>query len=166
VRPTGTKCVRSPYALSYSCIRRSILEGYRKVQTRFRCRAFRLGRLRLLFARVWEQIAPAVAGSENYCDGDGLDNSVNRSAWTHSIVVVEKTRGRGIACEMIRFCEQRAADLGYDSVKCFVKTNNGSSIRLHERFGFIRAEKVRDHYLYVKLLCEDHGELTVSPKSR
>ncbi|MFH1717495.1 MAG: GNAT family N-acetyltransferase [Planctomycetota bacterium] len=124
------------------------------------------GRPRLLFAKMWERIARAVAGSENYCDGDGLDNFVNRSAWTHSIVVVEKMRGRGIASEMIRFCERRAAEIGYDSVKCFIKTDNRISIRLHERLGFVRVKKVRDHYLYVRLLCKDHSEQTVFPGLR
>lgn len=113
-------------------------------------------RPRLLFAKVWEQLTRTVAGSEDYCDDDDPENLAEKSAWTHSIVVVEKMRGRGIASEMIRFCERRGADLGYDSLKCFVKTDNRISIRLHERLGFVRTRKVKDHYLYVKLLSADH----------
>jgi len=113
------------------------------------------GRPHLLFAKVWEQLARSVAGSEDYCDGDGHDNIENKSAWTHSIVV-EKMRSRGIACEMIRFCERRGTDLGYDSLKCFVKTDNEISIRLIEGLGFVRTRKVKDHYMYVKLLCANH----------
>jgi hypothetical protein len=47
--------------------------------------------------------------------------------------------------------------LGFDSLKCFIKTNNNVSIRFHERLGFIRTGKIKDHYSFIKLLSKNHS---------
>jgi len=113
-------------------------------------------RPRLLFEMILEKIARVTSSSVNYSDNSGLNSHANKSMWFHSIAVLPNMRGKGIGTSMMRFCEQRAVELGFDSAKCFIKTNNNGSIRLHERLGFIRTGKIKDHYSFIKLLSKNH----------
>jgi ribosomal protein S18 acetylase RimI-like enzyme len=114
-------------------------------------------RPRLLFGKILETIARMISSRVSYSDSSGLNSLVNQSMWFHSIAVLPNMRGKGIGTSMMCFCEQRAIELGFDSVKCFVKTNNNVSIRFHERLGFIRTGKIKDHYSFIKLLSKNHS---------
>ena len=111
----------------------------------------------LLFEKIMEAIIRVTSSRVDYSDSSNIDSIANRSMWFHSIAVLPNMRGNGIGTSVLRFCEQRAVELGFDSVKCFVKTNNHGSIRLHERLGFIRTGKIKDHYSFVKLLSKNRN---------
>jgi len=113
-------------------------------------------RPRILFEYIMERISRVTSSSVNYPNSSGLMSLANKSMWFHSIAVLPNMRGKGIGTSMMRFCEQRAVELGFDSVKCTIKTNYNDSIRLHERLGFIRTGKIKDHYSYVKLVSKNH----------
>ena len=72
--------------------------------------------------------------------------------WFHSIAVLANMRGKGIGSSMTNFCEHGAVELKFDSVKCFIKTNNRDSIKFHDRLGFIQMGKVKD---YIKLVSKN-----------
>jgi len=113
-------------------------------------------RPRLLFEKILEKITRVTSSSVNYSNSSDPNSLANKSMWFHSVAVMPNMRGKGIGSGMIRFCEQRAVELGYDSIKFFIKTNNNGSIRLHERLGFIRTGKIKDCYSYIKLLSKNH----------
>jgi len=117
---------------------------------------FFIVRPRLLFEKIMETITRVTSSSVNYSDSSSLNSLANKSIWFHAIAVMPNMRGKGIGTSMMRFCEQRAVELGFDSAKCFIKTNNNGSIRLHERLGFIRTGKMKDHYSFIKLLSKNH----------
>ena len=113
-------------------------------------------RPRLLFEKIMETITRVTSSSVYYSENSSLNSLANKSMWPHTSAVLPGMRGKGIGTSMMRFCEQRAVELGYDSIKFFIKTNNNGSIRLHERLGFIRTGKIKDHYSFVKLLSKNH----------
>jgi ribosomal protein S18 acetylase RimI-like enzyme len=109
-------------------------------------------RPRLLFEKVLEKFIFLL--SKNAIYSDRIETLGKNSIWCHSSAVLPKMRNKGIGSKMMSFCEQRGLELGYDSIKFFIKTTNKGSIRLHERLGFIRAGKVKDQYLYIKLFSK------------
>lgn len=117
-------------------------------------------RPRLLFEKIKDAIVRVTCSSVNYCDSRGVNSLANRSMWFHSVAVLPNMQGKGIGASMMRFCEHRAVELGFDSVKCFIKTNNNGSIRLHERLGFIRTGRIKDHYSFVKLLSNNNKKVS------
>ena len=123
-------------------------------------------RPQLLVERIVAKITRMTSSSVNYSNSSNLKSLVNKSVWFHSIAVMPNMRGKGMGASIMRFCEQRAVELGFDSVKCTIKTNNNDSIRFHERLGFIRTGKVKDHYSYIKLLSTNSNNKKVLLKAR
>jgi hypothetical protein len=107
-----------------------------------------------LFTTIIGKIKRVFSSSLSYSDSSRLNSLTKRSLWVHTNAVLPGMRGKGIGTNMMRFCEQRSINLGYDSMKFFIKTNNKGSIRLHERLGFIRIRKIKDNYLFIKLLSK------------
>lgn len=139
----------------------------RKLRPRFGALlCFFIVRPRLLFEKVLERVTRMTSSSENYSDSSGLNSLANKSMWFHSIAVLPNMRGQGIGISMMQFCGRRAVELGFDSVKCFIKTNNNVSIRFHEKLGFIRTRKIKDHYSFIKLLSKNHNNEKVFSKAQ
>lgn len=115
-------------------------------------------RPQLLFEKILETITRVTSSSVRYSDSNDLGSLAKRSVWVHTRSVLPRMRNKGIGTSMMQFCEQRAIELGYDSIKLFVKTSNKGSIRHHERLGFVRTGKIKDHYSYVKLLSNNNDK--------
>lgn len=105
-----------------------------------------LGRILRIFRRNVDYIAPT-----------DVRRLACKSIWVGHIAVLPEMRNRGIGSDIIGFCDKRARDLEFDSIRLRVNIANKGSIRFHERPSFIRTGKNKDEFVYLKTLCETDG---------
>ncbi len=108
----------------------------------------------LLVTRIVER---AFSINDTYVALNDVKSLAHKPLWPESSAVLPKMRNRGLGTRMMNFCEQRARELGCDSIKFCIKRKNRGSIRLHERLGFIRTAQNKNYYMYTKLLSEQKG---------
>jgi ribosomal protein S18 acetylase RimI-like enzyme len=106
----------------------------------------------VLIEKIVKRIIRKYSRDKLYCDD--LKEFGKNSVWCFTSAVHPKMRNRGIGSRMMCFCEVRALELGYDSMKFCIKKRNKGSIRLHERLGFIRVGEIKDEYFYIKKLAK------------
>ncbi len=96
----------------------------------------------------------------NYIHPTDVRRLAGKAIWVNCIAVLPEMQNRRIGGDMIKFCEQRACELGCDSIRLRVNIANKGSIRFHERLGFMKTGKKKDEYTYMKALCETDGRQT------
>ena len=107
----------------------------------------------ILIEKIFKRIIRKYLSNKFYYD-DLKEFGIN-SVWCFTSAVHPKMRNKGIGTRMMNFCEARALEMGYDSIKFCIKKNNNGSIRLHERLGFIRVGEIKDQYFYIKKLSKN-----------
>jgi len=63
------------------------------------------------------------------------------------IVVVPSMQGKGVGTEMLKFCLQRAIELGYKEIRATIKRDNTRSIGLFKKLGFAMITNEGQHNL-------------------
>jgi len=105
----------------------------------------------LFVANIMGKIASARAVSRTYADANNTMNLAKKPVWLSSGAVLPKMRNNGVGSTMLKFCEQRARELGYDSAMGLVKTSNNGCTRLLEKLGFVKTFEKNNHYRLVKI---------------
>lgn len=137
-------------------LEKDIVQSYKEIKELrpklFIALCYLIMRPKILFEKIYSRIKKKYS-TDIYYDKD-IIKLAQKSIWCHNSAVLAKMRRKGIGSKMMSFCEKRGKELGYDSIKFMIKIKNIISIRCHERLGFIRAGKVEDQYLYIKLLSK------------
>ena len=69
--------------------------------------------------------------------------------WIGYVAVTPAMRGKGVATEMVRFCMQRARELGYKEIWVKVEKKNIGIVELMKKAGFVVTDEI-NHILYTK----------------
>jgi len=72
--------------------------------------------------------------------------------WLGPAAVVPNMQGKGVGTEMLKFCFQRAIELGYKEIRAFVVRGNGKSIKLLKKLGFVVTHEGQHNIFYKKAL--------------
>lgn len=75
-----------------------------------------------------------------------------KSLWPHSLAVIPSMQKKGIGRELMLFSESRALELGFDSIKFFVKEDNIGSIKFCKKLGYEHTGYMDDCLFFIKLL--------------
>ncbi|HUR69287.1 MAG TPA: N-acetyltransferase [Candidatus Thermoplasmatota archaeon] len=70
----------------------------------------------------------------------------HRLGHVYTVNVHPKERGRGLGRALLSACEERLRALGMDRVVLEVNVENADAIRLYERAGYVRQERLKDYY--------------------
>ena len=74
-------------------------------------------------------------------------------SWVGRIAMVPSMQGQGVGTEMLRFCFQRATELGYREIRATIERGNTKSIGLFEKLGFAMMTYEGQHnFVYRKTL--------------
>lgn len=65
-----------------------------------------------------------------------LDSGVGRSVWIYDIQIDEPFRRKGHATQALRLVEEKASELGADSVELHVFGHNPAALALYEKLGY------------------------------
>lgn len=107
----------------------------------------------LLLIKIVNKIIYVTSTRVRYIDSDD-PKEYNNSLWGYTMAVLPEMQNKGIGTSMIQFRDQRALELGYDSIKIWIKKKRKVSIRLHEKYGFIRTAKIGQYFEYLKVLSK------------
>ena len=107
----------------------------------------------LLPIKIVNKIIYVTSGRVRYIDSDN-PKDYNNSLWAYTMAVLPEMQNKGIGTSMIHFRDQRALELGYDSIKIWIEKKRKVSIRLHEKYGFIRTAKIGQYFEYLKVLSK------------
>ena len=73
------------------------------------------------------------------------------------MAVVPSMQGKGVGTEMLKFCFQRAIELGYKEIRAIIIRGNIRSMGLFEKLGFVVTHEGQQNLIYRKTLTS--GEL-------
>jgi len=62
-------------------------------------------------------------------------------------------QGKGVATEMVRFCAQRAHEIGYKEIWAEVEKKNIGAMELTKKAGFVVTEEI-NHIIFAKQLLK------------
>jgi GNAT superfamily N-acetyltransferase len=68
------------------------------------------------------------------------------------IAVVPNMQGQGVGTEMLKFCFQRAIELGYKEIRATIIRGNTKSIGLFKKLGFVVTHEGQQNVFYRKTL--------------
>ncbi len=71
--------------------------------------------------------------------------------WVGYVAVAPAMRGKGVATEMVKFCAQRAVELGHKEIWAHVERRNIGASGLMRKAGFVVTEGI-DHLMFEKQL--------------
>lgn len=71
--------------------------------------------------------------------------------WVGYVAVTPAMRGKGVATEMVKFCAQRAAELGHKEIWAHIERRNVGADKLMRKAGFVVTEGI-DHLIFEKQL--------------
>lgn len=105
---------------------------------------------RLLITKIFKRIFSCNSTSVRQVITDNSKKSADELLWIELIAVSPKMRRKGLGVAMLRFCEQRAAELRRKIIKLNVGKKNVGAIRLYEKSAFVKTNETRYEYIYTK----------------
>lgn len=105
---------------------------------------------RLLITKILKRVFSRNSTSIRQVITDDSKKSADELLWVELIAVSPNSRGKGLGAAMLKFCEQRAAELQRKAIKLNVNKKNIDPIRLYERSGFVKTVETRYEYIYTK----------------
>lgn len=76
---------------------------------------------------------------------------LHRLGHVYTVNVHPKERGRGLGRHLMSACEDRLRDLGMRRCMLEVNVENEDAIRLYERCGYTRVERLKDYYTQYRI---------------
>jgi ribosomal protein S18 acetylase RimI-like enzyme len=67
--------------------------------------------------------------------------------WVGYVAVAPTMRGKGIATKMVKFCVQRAVELGYREILAYIERSNTGAGALVRKLGFETTEEMGAHFV-------------------
>ena len=111
-----------------------------------------LGKLKQRIRRSLRRLVGLSSDDEKITAPEILKSLYDRKVlWFGYVAVIPAMKGKGVATEMIRFCFQRAVELGHREVWVYVERKNVNVCRLMRKAGFEVIEGI-NHLLLKKQL--------------
>ena len=78
----------------------------------------------------------------------------NKNPWVGPIAVLPSMRRRGVATDILKYCNQRLEMHGNNSVYSIIKIDDNKSRELFEKLGFVVIDEMDNVVFYKKDLCK------------
>jgi GNAT superfamily N-acetyltransferase len=132
----------------------SIYEGdnHLKTERNFRKFWFYLFCPKLFVQKIGRKIHSLITPSKKITSSEPKRYKPNSFTWIKMIAVAPHMRKKGIATELLKYCEKRTLQLGKKEMKLTVEPNNIAAHNLYRNFGFHCTCNKGHTVYYTKLL--------------
>jgi len=109
---------------------------------------------RLLITKASKRIFSHDFVKTRHAKSAGSKKLAANSLWIELIAVSPNMRRKGYGAALLKFCEQKAAELRYEGLKLSVKKKDTAAIGLYEKVGFVATAEGKQSYIYTKALIQ------------